>query len=75
MAKTVKVQDAKTQLSAILREVEHGEEYIIARGDTPVARLIPTTDDISRDWGFVPYHVPSSFSDPLPEDEIAAWER
>lgn len=74
MAKTVKVQEAKTNLSAILHEVEGGEVYTIARGDRPVARLLPMADHVARDWGFLPYRVPAEFFDPLPEDELAAWE-
>ncbi|MEU6644446.1 type II toxin-antitoxin system prevent-host-death family antitoxin [Saccharomonospora sp. NPDC046836] len=74
MSRTVKVQEAKTRLSAILAEVEQGEEVIIARGDTPVARLIPVQEPPERELGFVAYQVPESFFEPLPEDEIAAWE-
>ncbi|MGH3520382.1 MAG: type II toxin-antitoxin system Phd/YefM family antitoxin [Haloechinothrix sp.] len=70
----MKVQEAKTQLSAILADVERGEEVVIARGDTPVARLIPVRKPPERELGFVPYDFPDSFFDPLPEDEIAAWE-
>ena len=35
----VKIGDAKTRLSELIAKVEAGEEFIIARGDTPVARL------------------------------------
>jgi prevent-host-death family protein len=35
------VHQAKTHLSRLLQEVEEGKEVIIARGDKPVARLIP----------------------------------
>lgn len=37
--KTVTVHEAKTHLSRLLKRIEAGEEIIIARGDTPVARL------------------------------------
>lgn len=37
----VKVQDTKTHLSALLAAVEAGEEVVIARGDTDMARLVP----------------------------------
>ena len=74
MRRIVKVQEAKTRLSAILADVERGEEVIIARGDVPVARLIPVRELPARELGFVPYHVPDSFDEPLPEDELAAWE-
>jgi prevent-host-death family protein len=37
----VKVHEAKTHLSRLLQRVEAGEEITIARGDKPVARLVP----------------------------------
>ena len=40
MARTVNVYEAKTQLSALLAEVESGGEVVIARAGRPVARLI-----------------------------------
>jgi prevent-host-death family protein len=39
--KTVTTHEAKTHLSRLLREVQAGEEVVIARGDTPLARLVP----------------------------------
>lgn len=74
MRRNVKVQEAKTRLSALLADVERGEEIVIARGDIPVARLIPVQEPSERELGFVPYDVPDSFFEPLPGDEIAAWE-
>jgi prevent-host-death family protein len=37
----VKVHEAKTHLSRLLQRVEAGEEITIARGDKPIARLVP----------------------------------
>lgn len=71
---TVKVQYAKTHLSALLAAVERGEEVIISRGDVPVARLVALRASEERQLGFVAYEVPEAFFDPLPEQEIAAWE-
>ena len=39
--KRVTVHEAKTHLSALLRDVVEGEEVIIARGSTPIARIVP----------------------------------
>ena len=39
--KTVNVHEAKTQLSAILLEIENGESFIICRNGIPVADLLP----------------------------------
>jgi prevent-host-death family protein len=38
--KIVNVHEAKTTLSALLAEVERGEEVVIARNGTPVAKLV-----------------------------------
>lgn len=37
----VNVHDAKTNLSKLLARVEAGEEIIISRAGTPIARLVP----------------------------------
>ncbi|MEX0784073.1 MAG: type II toxin-antitoxin system prevent-host-death family antitoxin [Dehalococcoidia bacterium] len=37
----VSVHEAKTHLSRLLREVERGEEVVIARDGEPVAKLVP----------------------------------
>jgi prevent-host-death family protein len=70
----VKVQEAKTHLSALLAEVEQGAEITITRGTTPVARLVPVDVARERDMGFVSYRVPDSFFDQLPDTELEAWE-
>jgi antitoxin (DNA-binding transcriptional repressor) of toxin-antitoxin stability system len=72
--KQVKVQYAKTHLSALIAAVERGEEFVIARGDHPVARLGPIASRPTRDLGFVPYQVPEEFLEALPDDELEAWE-
>ena len=74
MTRTVKVQEAKTHLSALLAAVEAGEDIIIARGNTAVARLSSVSPAGSRELGFVPYVVPEAFFEPLSEGELAAWE-
>lgn len=72
--KTVKVQYAKTNLSALLHAVQNGEEVVIARGDRPVARLVAIDPSAQRDLGFVAYDVPETFFEPLPDAELSAWE-
>jgi prevent-host-death family protein len=43
--KQVNVHEAKTQLSRLLQAVEKGEEVVIARNGTPVARLVPHVEE------------------------------
>ena len=50
-AKNVKqfdIQDAKINLSRIIERVEQGEEIIISRAGTPVAKVIPLTHRVDR---------------------------
>ncbi|MGC5585530.1 type II toxin-antitoxin system Phd/YefM family antitoxin [Ornithinimicrobium sp. W1679] len=69
----VKVQQAKTHLSALLARVEVGEEILLARGDRVVARLVPV-DPRPRRLGSGSYRLPDSFFDDLPAEELDAWE-
>jgi prevent-host-death family protein len=41
MVATVQVAEAKARLSDLLAKVEAGEEFVIARGHEPIARLVP----------------------------------
>jgi len=46
--KTITIHEAKTHLSRFLREVEAGETLVLARGSTPVARIVPYTAEVRR---------------------------
>ncbi len=74
MAKIVNVHEAKTHLSKLLEEVRQGAEIVIAKGGKPCARLVPVTAPSQRPLGFVPGTVTPAFFNPLPEEELAAWE-
>jgi prevent-host-death family protein len=66
----VTIHEAKTHLSRLLRRVAAGEEIVIARGTTPVAKLVPLDGPRKRQFGFDKglYTVPDDFDDPLPDD-------
>ncbi|HJS88158.1 MAG TPA: type II toxin-antitoxin system prevent-host-death family antitoxin [Acetobacteraceae bacterium] len=49
--KTVNVHEAKTTLSQLLSAVEGGEEVVIARNGTPVAKLVPVVERVKREPG------------------------
>jgi prevent-host-death family protein len=65
----VNVHDAKTHLSRLLERVERGEEVVIARAGTPVAKLVPiepkkTRGMLGRYKGQI--WMSEDFDDPLP---------
>lgn len=73
-AKIINVHQAKTHLSQILEQVKAGEEFILAKHGKPYAKLVPIARPGKRPLGFVTGRVPESFFDPLPDDELQAWE-
>ena len=75
--KTVTIHVAKTHLSQLLAEVEAGEEVIVARGKTPIAKLSPYKAPAQeRKFGAMKGQLPlgPEFFEPLPEEELKAWE-
>lgn len=74
----VTVHQAKTELSKLIARAEAGEEIIIARRDKPAVKLTPieTAPKKNRVPGAWKgrFTVPDSFFDPLPEEELRAWE-
>ena len=71
----VNVHEAKTHLSRLLERVRAGEEIIIAKGGKPCARLCPLESPEPRRPGLLHGRVDDAFFDPLPEEELVAWER
>ncbi len=75
---TVNIHQAKTHLSSLLAEVFRGEEVIISRAGTPIARLVPYTTappqrKLGRDRGL--FEVPGDFDAALPRAVIESFER
>ena len=67
---------AKTHLSRLVERACAGEEVIIARGKTPVARLVPREATAPRRrFGAMcgRARVTPAFFEPLPPHEIDAW--
>jgi prevent-host-death family protein len=65
----VTVQEAKTQLSQLLRRVEAGEEVVIRRGPERVARLVRAQNDGAKReiWGDLEGSMADDF-DEVPSD-------
>ena len=74
MATIVNVHDAKTHLSRLLEQAHAGEEIILAKAGVPYARLVPLEPAVTtRRPGRLKFRVSEAFFEPLPEDELDAW--
>lgn len=70
----VNVHDAKTHLSKLLERVEAGEEVVIARNGSPVARLVPVLLKPRRPGRWKgKLKVGTNFDAPLPESIMTAF--
>jgi prevent-host-death family protein len=69
------VHQTKTNLSKLLKEVEAGNEIIIARGDVPVAKIVPIKKPLNRKPGRLKgaFELDPNFFDPLTEEELKDW--
>jgi antitoxin (DNA-binding transcriptional repressor) of toxin-antitoxin stability system len=68
---TFNIHEAKAQFSRIMRQIEQGEEVLIARGGIVIARIVPERAHvgfgIGRDVG--KGRIRADFDAPLPEFE------
>ncbi len=74
----VTVHEAKTHLSRLIERACAGEEVIIARGKTPVVRLVPVeAAPVERRFGAMKGRARAgkAFFEPLPDAELGLWER
>lgn len=74
----VNVHEAKTHFSKLLARVKEGEEIIIAKAGTPVARLVPVKEHIvNRSPGTAKGKicVAPDFNAPLPDSILEAFEK
>lgn len=70
------MHDAKTHLSKLAERAARGEEIVIARNGTPLARLVPLMDRRPRKLGLAKgsIRIGEDFDDPLPPDIQEAFE-
>lgn len=71
--KVINVHEAKTHLSRLLEKAHAGEEIILAKAGKPYAKLVPLAKT-RRKLGFIKGTVDDSFFEPLPSEELDAWE-
>ena len=75
MPLTVNVHDAKTHFSRLLEQAHAGQEIILAKAGKPYARLMPLAPSSGkRKPGRIAGRVGDAFFEPLPAQELAAWE-
>ncbi|MEN3146573.1 type II toxin-antitoxin system prevent-host-death family antitoxin [Neorhizobium sp. IRAMC:178] len=70
------VHAAKTNLSKLIELAKAGEEVVIAKGKTPVARIVPIAQKsftIGLLKGKIERGGPDFF-EPMAEDELELWE-
>ena len=73
----VSIQKAKKNLSQLIKKASAGEEVIIARGSKHLARLVAVGEvKKKRQPGSMKgkLSIGPEFFEPLPEDELSAWE-
>lgn len=70
------IHHAKTHLPKLLQRVQAGEDVVIARGEDPVARIVPFEPARPRRPGALKGRIAltPAFFEPLPESEMAAWD-
>ena len=73
---SVKVHEAKINLSKLIQRACDGEEVIIARGDKPAVRMEPVAKKPKRQPGAFAGQIVihDSFWEPMTEEELALWE-
>lgn len=72
------MHEAKSTLSKLIEQALAGEDVVIARADTPVVRLTPlATRPPQRVFGALKsqLRVTPAFFEPLPPQELAAWDK
>lgn len=70
----INIHEAKTHFSKLINQALQGEEIIIARGNKPVVKLMPYTEEMSpRKGGQLQglIEISDDFDAPLPNDLLS----
>jgi len=74
----VNIYEAKTRLSELVEQAGRGETVVIAKSGTPIAKLVPLSEQPKRKIKFGlmkgEFVVPADFDSPLDEATLAAFE-
>jgi len=73
------LQASETDLDQLLARVEAGEEITLARGGVSIAKIVPIVPPPAgrRGYGSMKgqFTIGPEFFEPLPDDELAAWDQ
>jgi len=78
---TVTIHAAQDTLPQLVARAEAGEEIVLSRGDEPVAKIVPIQPAPKpkkrRQPGALKgkISIGPEFFEPLPEDELKAWDQ
>jgi prevent-host-death family protein len=77
MSEPISIHAAKTHLSRLIARAEAGEEIVIARGNKPVVKLVSIAQKPRRVAGRLKGQVSigPEFFEPLPPEELDAWDQ
>jgi prevent-host-death family protein len=74
---SVSVYKAKTEFSALIDRAEKGSSFLVTKRGKAVAKICPLDEgegDAKRQLGVMSLpDLPSSFFEPLPDDELTLW--
>ncbi|OGQ91661.1 MAG: hypothetical protein A2289_19415 [Deltaproteobacteria bacterium RIFOXYA12_FULL_58_15] len=75
--KPVPIHEAKAHLSRLIARACAGESVVIARGKKPMVKLVPVAGASGRQFGAMKgrARVTKAFFEPLPPEELEAWEQ
>ncbi len=71
----INIHEAKTHFSKLIDRVRAGEEIVIAKAGKPVAKLMPIDRPAPRKPGIAEGRLTDAFFEPLPAEEIDAWQQ
>ena len=70
----ISIDEIQKNFDNLLNSVTKGDNVILVHQGEPVAKLEAIISGNKRKLGFIKGSLPESFFEPLPENEIQAWE-
>lgn len=73
MTTTVEISEAKTHLSELLARVEAGEDFVIARGNDPIAHVTRMRKENDLQLLLAEVRAARQKADTSTHDEVISW--